>query len=223
MSGPTCSARGWLRTVDNFGRTGEPPSHPELLDTLAVEFRQQGWSIKKLVRRLVLSRTYRQSSTSRADLAKIDVDNRLLGRMNRRRLDAEGLRDAILCASGQLDLTFGGPMLKGKKAEAESKYSDSSSTFNDSRRSVYTPVLRNRLLEIFETFDFADPNSVVGQRSSSIVAPQALYLLNSPFVLEQSRHAAEAAVEQDARRWAARGIWRLCPRWAVRRATTNAN
>jgi hypothetical protein len=188
---------GLVRTVDNFGRTGEAPSHPELLDSSAVEFRQQGWSIKKLVRRLVLSHSYLQSSATRPALTKIDVDNRLLGRMNRRRLDAEGLRDAILSASGQLDPTFGGPTMKGsKKADSESKYAESGSAFTDTRRSVYTPVMRNRLLEIFETFDFADPNSVVGQRSSSIVAPQALYLLNSPFVLEQARHAADEAVSK---------------------------
>ncbi len=188
---------GLVRTVDNFGRTGEAPSHPELLDSLAIEFRQQDWSIKKLVRRLVLSRTYRQSSAARAELAAIDIDNRLLGRMNRRRLDAESLRDAILSASGQLDLSFGGPTMKGsKKGDAESKYSESGSVSNDNRRSVYMPVLRNRLLEIFEAFDFADPNSVVGQRSASIVAPQALYLLNSPFVLEQARHAADEALSK---------------------------
>jgi hypothetical protein len=184
---------GIVRTVDNLGRTGEAPSHPELLDHLAVRFVREGWSIKKLIRELMLSNVYQQSSAARADLAARDPDNRLLGRMNRRRLDAESLRDAILVASGQVDMTIGGPTIrelkKGDKAAASA--TEYGYVFDDSRRSIYTPAFRNRLLELFETFDFADPNSVVGQRNVSTVAPQALYLLNSPFVMAQAGLAAD--------------------------------
>jgi hypothetical protein len=108
--------------------------------------------------------------------------------MNRRRLDAEALRDAILAVSGQLDRSMGGPTMK-PGTTSEYGYQ-----FDDARRSIYTPVFRNRLLELFEAFDFPDPNLVGGRRNVSTVATQALYLLNSPFVMEQARHAAQAAL-----------------------------
>src|SRR5262249_13979524 len=116
----------------------------------------------------------------------VDPENRLLWRMNRHRLDAESIRDAILTVSGQLHPTLGGPNIrKGTTVERDYK-------FDDTRRSVYTPVFRNKLLELFEAFDFADPNIVVGRRNVSTVATQALYLMNNPFVMEQARHAATA-------------------------------
>jgi hypothetical protein len=114
--------------------------------------------------------------------------------MNRRRLDAEALRDAILQVSGTLDLTAGGPgiadpkVLGGAGGDRPTEYGYQ---FTDTRRSVYTPAFRNRRLELFEVFDGADPNAVAGARAESTVAPQALYLLNSPFVMEQARAAAE--------------------------------
>ncbi len=189
---------GLVRTVDNFGTTGEPPSHPELLDELALQFVQEGWSVKKLIRELVLSRTYQMSTADDPAARARDPENRLLWRMNRRRLDAEALRDALLAASGELDLTAGGPTIrpdgpKGLSADGEYGY-----VFNDVRRSVYTPVFRNRLHELFEAFDFADPNATQGARNVSTVAPQALYLLNNPFVIERARKAAEQqlAVEE---------------------------
>jgi hypothetical protein len=179
---------GLVRTVDNFGSTGEPPSHPELLDYLAVRFMRQGWSVKRLIREIMLSRAYQLSSAGPPTRGIADPENRLLSRMNRRRLDAEALRDAMLTVSGRLDRRLGGPTTR-KGTVTETGYQ-----FNDTRRSVYTPVFRNRLLELFEAFDFADPNIVVGRRNVSTVATQALYLLNSPFVMEQARHAAGAAL-----------------------------
>jgi hypothetical protein len=179
---------GLVRSVDNFGATGETPSHPELLDHLATRFVEQGWSFKKLIREIVLSQTYQMSSTPDADTAKaaaqVDPENRLLWKMNRRRLDAEAIRDTLLTVSGQLDLTAGGPTIK-KGTAVERDYK-----FEDTRRSVYTPVFRNRTLELFEVFDFADPNVCMGRRNVSTVAPQALYLMNSPFVLAQAKAAA---------------------------------
>jgi hypothetical protein len=177
---------GLVRTVDNFGTVGERPSHPELLDYLALRFMQDGWSVKKMIRLLVLSRAYQMSSVGRAGAAAVDPENRLLSHMNRRRLDAECLRDAMLCVSGRLDHTAGGPTIK-KGTTSEITY-----RFDDTRRSVYTPIFRNKLLGLFEAFDFGDPNLVTGQRNISTVATQALYLMNSPFVMEQAQHAAKA-------------------------------
>jgi hypothetical protein len=180
---------GLVRTVDNFGRTGETPSHPELLDYLALRFIEEGWSVKKLIREIMLSRAYQMASVSTAERAQLgqkeDPENRLLWRMNRRRLDAESIRDAILSVSGSLDARMGGTLLKkGLAAERDQ-------SFDDTRRSVYTPVLRNKLLELFEVFDIADPNVCMGRRNVSTVAPQALYLMNSPFVMDQAKRAAE--------------------------------
>ncbi len=175
---------GIVRTTDNFGTTGELPSHPELLDHLAVRFMEDGWSVKKLVRAIVLSRTYRQSASAGAGTVAADPENRWFGRANRRRLDAEVIRDTLLSVSGRLRLDRGGPTFP-PDLSADYGYRHA-----DTRRSVYAPVFRNALPELFEIFDFADPSMVVGCRNTSTVAPQALFLLNHPFVVEQSRHAA---------------------------------
>jgi len=188
---------GLVRTTDNFGTQGETPSHPELLDHLASQFITQGWSMKKLVREIMLSRTYqlswrgelRESPSDRSETrktrpAEIDPENRLLWRGNRRRLDAECIRDAMLFVSGQLSDERGGPSFK-PTLSADYGFSDSGT-----RRSVYVPAFRNALPEIFEAFDFADPSMVVGARNASTVAPQALFLMNHPFVREQARTAA---------------------------------
>jgi hypothetical protein len=188
---------GIVRTTDNFGTTGETPSHPELLDHLAVRFVEDGWSIRKLVRAIVLSRTYRQSSAASARAVAADPENRWFGRSNRRRLDAEVVRDTLLSVGGRLRLDRGGPTFPANLA------ADYGYRHTDARRSVYAPVFRNALPELFEVFDFADPSMVVGRRNASTVAPQALFLLNHPFAVEQSRHAAArllAEVDDDERR-----------------------
>lgn len=176
---------GLVRTVDNFGETGDTPSHPELLDHLALEFMQDGWSIKRLVRRIVLSHVYRLDSD--IDHAAYDVDsaNRLLWRMNRRRLEAEVIRDSLLQFAGTLDRQMGGPNIK---ADTKIEYDY---VFDSPRRSVYLPVFRNTLPQVFATFDFADPNIQGGKRTASTIAPQALLLMNQPFVINQMRLAAE--------------------------------
>ncbi len=175
---------GIVRTTDNFGITGEAPSNPALLDHLATEFIAQGWSVKSLVRQIVLSRTYQLSSEATAALIKDDPENRLLGRAHRRRQDAECLLDTILSVSGSLDLQSGGSTIKpGTSA-------DFGYQFAITRRAVYWPILRNALPELFEVFDFPDPSMVFGRRNTSTVAPQALFLMNSPLVHEQSRLTA---------------------------------
>jgi cytochrome c553 len=183
---------GLVRTVDNFGTTGEKPSHPELLDFLATRFVEEGWSIKKLVREIVLSRTWQQAARG---VGKSDPDNRLFAHANRRRLDAEQLRDTLLAVSGKLDLKYGGLNIGGAGDIDANNFSAQNTeygyVFADTRRSVYTPAFRNKRLELFEAFDFGDINASMGQRAVSTVAPQALYFLNHPFVLEQARAAAE--------------------------------
>jgi hypothetical protein len=174
---------GLVRTTDNFGAMGEVPSHPELLDHLASRFIAQGWSVKKLVREIVLSRTYQLSSVAADGVP--DPENRLFWRANRRRLDAECIRDTMLFVSGQLRDERGGPSFKPTQS------ADYGFNYTDPRRSVYVPAFRNALPEIFEAFDFADPSMVVGVRNASTVAPQALFLMNHPFVREQAGAAAK--------------------------------
>ncbi len=192
---------GLVRTVDNFGATGETPSHPELLDYLAIQFSAPhrpgaqatgyAWSTKKLIRAIVLSHAYQMASEPNADGLQADPENRLLWRMNRQRLQAEPIRDTILMVSGQLDrTTLGNTIKKGTIAEREYQ-------FDDVRRSVYTPIFRNRLHELFEVFDFPDPNMVLGRRNVSTVPTQALYLMNSPFIMTQAKHAATLTLKEN--------------------------
>ena len=182
---------GLVRTVDDFGRQGERPTHPELLDTLALRFMEDGWSVKKLIRSLVLSRTYRIAVVDDAEAARVDPENRLLWRAHRRRLQAEVLRDAMLSVSGQLERGMGGSSVAGLGEHATNNNAkDSLDTDRDRRRSVYLPVIRNGLPGIFDVFDFADPDVATGKRNSTTVPTQALYLMNSSFVMEQARLTA---------------------------------
>ena len=184
---------GLVRTVDNFGRTGESPSHPELLDHLARQLIDSEWSIKSLIRMIVLSRTYRRASNFDSSNHAIDPDNRTLWRSNRRRLDPESLRDAMLTAAGQLDMR---PM------ESTVNYlGDQATAVGENKvrrrtdfpcRSVYLPVIRNDLPEIFQVFDFADPQTTTGARSKTIVPTQGLFLLNDTMVMD----AAEATARR---------------------------
>jgi len=188
---------GIVRTTDNFGSTGEPPSHLELLDHLAIKFIEDGWSLKHLVKQMVMSRAYRMASTSAASAAQhaLDPDNRLLSHMNRKRLDAECLRDAMLNAAGTLDRAFGGPGVSDVKAvdanDQKIQNIEYGYQFLDTRRSLYTAAFRNVRHPLFEVFDFADINQPIAQRTTSTVATQALFLMNSPKVIEQARNAAD--------------------------------
>ncbi len=173
---------GLVRTPDNFGTTGEAPSHPELLDYLALKFVEEKWSVKRLVREIVLSRAYQLSSKAPVG-AGVDPENRLLSHARRRRLNAEGLRDAMLQASGELRLDTRGPTYPTRAA-------DFGFQFDEPLRSVYAPVFRNALPEIFEAFDFAPTSMVTGRRNISTVPTQALFLLNHPFVRERAQATA---------------------------------
>ncbi len=183
--------RGLVRTPDNFGTTGEPPTHPGLLDDLAVRFAMPaaegglGWSLKALVREIATSRAYGLSTAATADALEADPDNRLFGRAERKRLAAEQLRDAMLTVSGTLRVE----PPNGATFPADVR-ADFGFAAREPWRSVYLPVFRNSLPELFGAFDFPSPSRVVGERSVSTVPTQALFLLNDPFVLEQARRAA---------------------------------
>jgi hypothetical protein len=176
---------GIVRSVDNFGSTGELPSHPELLDYLALRLQQNQWSTKSLIREIVLSRTYQLSSAMNDESIKVDPENRLLSRMNSRRLDAECILDAMLCVSGDLDRRMGGPEITAA-AQNDYNYQHSSR-----RRAVYWPVLRNSVAEVMDVFDFANPSMVVGQRDVSASAPQALFMMNSERVMDLAQKTAK--------------------------------
>ncbi len=178
--------QGLVRTVDNFGTTGEKPSHPEMLEALAQQFIDDGWSIKKLVRSIVLSKTYQQASRfdGLAQSEKLDPENRFLSRANSKRLDAEVIRDAILHVAGNTQPNPTGPTFPA------SLNSDFGYKATDKVRSVYLPAFRNSPPEFLEAFDLADANFVVGARNTATVAQQALLMMNSPFVLSQAEVAA---------------------------------
>jgi hypothetical protein len=178
--------QGLVATASDFGTRGEPPTHPELLDWLATQFMEHGWSTKKLIRQLVLSNAYCQASDLRADAQAVDPENRWLWRANRRRLDLEAYRDSLLVASGQLDPALGGPAV------------DLFAEPPPPRRTVYGYVERQNLPEFFRTFDFANPNTHAGQRPQTLTPQQALYALNSPFVLAQSAALAARSAERVA-------------------------
>lgn len=184
---------GLVRSPDNFGTTGEKPTHPELLDYLATELVESGWNLKHLISLIVKSRTYQQSSVV-TSVPAFDPDNKLLWRMIRRRLEAENIRDTILTVSGTLVDKCGGPNVLADAVNSNdggAQNLEYGYVFTDTRRSLYVPAFRNKRLELFEAFDFADINGPIGKRNTSTVAPQALYLLNHEFVITQSRKAAE--------------------------------
>jgi mono/diheme cytochrome c family protein len=167
--------RGLVPTASDFGTRGERPSHPELLDFLAQQFMNDGWSLKKLHRAIMNSAVYQQSSRNRPECAAADPENRLLWRSNRRRLDFEQLRDSMLAVSGELDLTMHGPSVELTVAPFSS------------RRTVYGRVDRQNLPALFRTFDFANPDSHSPGRFETTVPQQGLFLLNHPFVLDRAR------------------------------------
>ena len=192
---------GIVRTVDNFGRLGDPPSHPELLDYLAAGFVDDGYSIKRLVRRLVLSRAYRMSSQASARAAEIDPSNRLLQHANLRRLDAEAIRDAMLSISGRLDPTLYGPSVPVHYAERRGLTEgdpDNGPVDGAGRRSIYQEIRRNAHNPLLEVFDLPKPATTRGQRDTTNVPAQSLALLNSPFVIGQAAEWGRRLAEGEA-------------------------
>jgi hypothetical protein len=180
--------RGLVGTVDNFGVLGETPTHPELLDYLASRFIEEGWSIKRLIREIMLSDAYQLASAGETESERIDPQNRMLHRANVRRLEGEAIRDALLAISGRLDREQFGPPVPVHLTsfmDGRGKPADSGPLDGAGRRSIYLEVRRNFLSPFLLAFDMPVPATCVGQRSTSNVPAQALSLLNDPFVLEQ--------------------------------------
>jgi hypothetical protein len=192
--------KGLVETPGDFGRMGAKPSHAELLDWLAVEFREHGGSLKSLHRLIVTSAAYRQSSRHEPTYAAVDGDNRYLWRMNRTRLDAEEVRDAVLVAAGRLDQTMGGPSVKqfnmspGVHVTPVVDYQGFDVDRPEmERRAVYRFVFRTLPDPFMEALDCPDSSQLTQARNVSVTAPQALALLNDRFMVRMSEHLAARA------------------------------
>ncbi len=191
--------RGIVGDVNNFGVNGESPSHPELLDYLAADFIAHGWSLKHFVKSIVLTRAYQQSCAGHPANLAADPDNHLLSRQNQRRLEAEALRDAMLSASGELDLTPGQGSIVARIGNGDigTKLRVSQFKTDDLKRSVYLPIIRGGVPEALQVFDFPEPSIIAGQRDVTTVPTQALFMLNSEFVLDRSQALAQRLLKDD--------------------------
>jgi hypothetical protein len=199
--------RGLVATPNDFGLRGAAPTHPELLDFLAGELVRHGWSLKHLHRLMVLSSTYQQDSRAGPKARQADPDNRLLGRMNRRRLDAEALRDGVLAVAGTLNRKLGGPMVRVPlepevyeliftEGEPDGLWHVTPDPREHTRRSLYLFNKRNVRLPLLEAFDQPDTLTSCPVRPVSTFAPQALLLLNSPFLHQQSQAFAARVLRE---------------------------
>ena len=188
---------GLQRSADNFGLLGQRPTNQPLLDWLAVEFIEQGWSIKQMHRLMLLSSTYQMSSTFDARANTQDPENRLWWRFNRRRLDAEEVRDALLAIGDNIDLQMYGQLLTSADRAYVTGTGSKRSTYDYNRRSVYLPILRSALYNVFIAFDFADPSVIQGQRQNTVVTPQALFMMNSKLVQDEASRLAQRVLQDD--------------------------
>ncbi len=192
--------RGLVETVDNFGVQGKIPSHPRLLDYLALKFVEEGWSIKAMIRYMVMSQAFQRSTDASADSEVMDPENVLLQHYPVRRLNAESIRDAVLATSGRLDTSMFGPPIPVYLTEflnGRGKPRKSGPLDGDGRRSIYQALHRNFLPPMLLAFDMPVPFSTFGKRNVSNVPSQSLTLLNDPFVAEQAEYWARKVVEED--------------------------
>ena len=195
MSGRWHFGKGLARTPDNFGLLGESPTHPELLDWLARRFTDQGWSLKRLHRQILLSSTWQLNSMASPMHIERDPENRLLGRAEVQRLEAEEIRDALIAVSGRLDQTMRGSLLTVKnRAYFFDHTSKDLTDYTSHRRSLYLPVVRNNVYAVFQLLDYPDAAIPTGDRTTTTVAPQALMMLNSDFAAKCSSELAGNAV-----------------------------
>ncbi len=191
--------RGLVPSTDNFGLLGEAPPHPELLDWLARRFISGGWSVKSLHRLILNSSTYQQSSMPASETISRDPENRLFGRAEVRRLEAEAVRDSLLATSGQLDVKMGGSLLKLKnRAYFFDHTSIDHTTYDSRRRSLYLPVVRNNVFGVFQLLDFPDPAVSSSNRATTVVASQALLMLNSELVMQAATSFARRLLADSA-------------------------
>jgi hypothetical protein len=189
--------RGIVPSTDNFGRLGEMPTNQPLLDWMAVQFVDKKWSIKDMHRLIMLSSTYRMGSDYDEKAAEVDPENTLLWRANRQRLEAEEIRDAVTAVTGEMDLTAGGTLLTYKdRAYVANTSKRGSNDYDNPRRAVYLPVVRSSLYEMFQAFDLPDPTTPNGDRNSTVIAPQALFMMNSTLILKSTRMMAKRLLER---------------------------
>ncbi len=190
--------KGLVGTLDNFGATGQVPTHPELLDHLALSFVEQGWSVKALIREIVHSQTYRLSATFDSSNYVEDPDNQFLWRANTRRLEAEAIRDAMLSASGLLDRArpLGSPVARVGDTNVGVRVGASQLQPPSRHRSVYLPIVRDLVPESLSLFDFAEPSMVMGVRETTNVPSQALYLMNNDTVAAQAEAFGRMLMER---------------------------
>jgi Protein of unknown function (DUF1553)/Protein of unknown function (DUF1549)/Planctomycete cytochrome C len=177
--------RGLVRSVDNFGKLGQPPTHPQLLDWLATQFIRDGWSVKALHRRIMASQSYQMSTAWDEHASQVDPENRLFWRMPRTRMDAETLRDSILSVCGRLDSRMGGEAIPAPapfQNLTATGVASKAELYQTDRRSVYLPVLRGAVYDQFQAFDFPDPAVANGDRMGTTVASQALFMMNGPLM-----------------------------------------
>ena len=183
--------RGLVRTPDNFGLLGEASTHPELLDALARNFSASGWSLKRLHRQLMESTTYQLDSNVPKDQIDSDPENRLFARTELRRLEAESIRDSLMAVSGSLDRTMGNSLMMVKnRAYFFDHTSKDLTDYTTQRRSIYLPIVRNNVYDMFQLLDYPDAAVPTGDRSTTTIAPQALMMMNSDFVLKCSSDLA---------------------------------
>lgn len=188
---------GIVRTPDNYGRLGERPNNPELLDYLARTFIDNRWSIKKMTRLIILSQTYRMSAAFDEEKKAKDPENRLLSHFPRQRLSIEEIRDAYLAIGGDLDVTMGGTLDPGVGTDGETSSGRiSMNPERTNRRSIYLPLRRSNLPTLYTLFDFGDATSPEGHRSSTTVATQALFVMNSPMVIREAGNLATTVMKQ---------------------------
>lgn len=188
---------GIVRTPDNFGSMGERPTHPVLLDWLATRFVEGNWSIKALHRTIMLSAAYQMSSTPGAEVVKADPENRLFSRFNRRRLDVEEIRDSVLAIGGTIDETMGGTLQQGFGTDGENSQDRLSiNPEQHTRRTVYLPLRRANLPTLLNLFDFGDATTALGKRVATNVAPQALFMMNSGFLTDQTARIAKSLASE---------------------------
>jgi hypothetical protein len=189
-------SEGLVRSVDNFGKLGEPPVNSTLLNWLGQEFVRSGWSLKAMHRIMLNSATYQMGSAPDRRQEEIDPDNRFQWRTNIRRLEAEAIRDSLLAVSGLLDNSMGGSLLHVKNREFFFDHTSKDETNYDSfRRSVYLPVVRNHLYDVFALFDYADASVPNGDRPASTVASQSLFMMNSELMIRSSEALAAMALK----------------------------
>jgi hypothetical protein len=191
--------KGLVSTPDNFGLLGDRPSHPALLDWLAAKFIEDGWSIKKLHQLILDSATWQMSSSAQPEAVKRDPHNQFYSRAPIRRIEAEALRDALLRISDRLDTSLGGSTWNFENRKLVFNHtSEDNTSYKVNRRSIYLPVIRNHVYDLFQLFDFPDPNMMKGNRSRTTTAQQALYMLNSPLVMETAKKLAVDNAEGDS-------------------------